>query len=66
MLENTKHMILVKRTNLIVDIFEQWIKTQSDLLTDVEHYHETDLDTDGDGHWMLPEDWVDSDCNVIH
>lgn len=66
MLKNTKHMILVKRTDLVVDIFEQWIQTQTELLTDVKHYHETDLIIDDDGHQMLPEDWVASDCKLKH
>lgn len=66
MLKNTKHRILVTRTNLVLEIFEQWVHTQSELLTDVKHYHETDLITDDDGHRMLPEDWITSDCGLKH
>lgn len=66
MLKNTKHRILVTRTDLVLEIFEQWVYTQSELLTDVKHYHETDLITDDDGHRMLPEDWITSDCGLKH
>ena len=64
-LKNTKHLILVTRTNLILDIFEQWINTQSELLTDVEHYHEDDLVRTG-GHVLLPEEWESTQCDTTH
>ncbi len=66
MLKNTKHRILVTRTDLVLEIFEQWVHTQSELLTDVGHYHEADLITDEEGHQMLPEDWITSDCGIEH
>ncbi|MHA2030071.1 MAG: alpha/beta fold hydrolase [Candidatus Kariarchaeaceae archaeon] len=66
MLKNTKHRILVNRTNIVLDIFEQWLHTHFELLTDVEHYHENDLITDEDGHRMLPKDWVTSHCAMKH
>lgn len=66
MLKDTKHRILVTRTDLVLEIFEQWVNTQSELLTDVGHYHEADLITDHDGHRMLPVDWITSDCETIH
>lgn len=66
MLRNTKHMILVKRTKLVLEMFEQWIHTQSELLTDVEHYHESDLITDEEGHQKLPEDWITTECGIKH
>jgi pimeloyl-ACP methyl ester carboxylesterase len=66
MLKNTKHRILVTRTDLVLNIFEQWIHTHSELLTDVEHYHETDLINNEEGNLMLPEDWVNSDCTIEH
>ena len=66
MLKNTKHRILVTRTNLVLEIFEQWVHTQSELLTDVKHYHETDLIIDKEGLRKLPEDWVTSDCELTH